>query len=70
MGNPANLYAAENCKVPIFKWDDKRWHVDYVKDGKWTERKFVDPETAYGFYNHIFKKLEEEYNQQNNCKAR
>lgn len=61
MAGNANLYAAERCKVPLFKHEDRRWHVDYVENGKWTEKKFMDPEKAYEFYLEIFHKLEKEF---------
>ena len=61
MATLANMYAATHCKVPIFKWEDRRWHVTYVENEKWQDRKFQDPELAYGFYLYVFHKLEKEY---------
>ena len=57
----SNVYAAERCKTPLFKHEDKMWHVDYVENSRWTEKKFTDPEEAYVFYLEIFHKLEKEY---------
>lgn len=65
MATPANMYAAERCKVPLFKHEDLRWHVDYVENNKWTEKKFQDPVKAHEFYLEIFHKLEKEYNSKN-----
>jgi len=61
----ANAYAAERCKTPLFKHEDRRWHVDYVENDKWTEKSFMDPEKAYEFYLSIFHKLEKEYTRKN-----
>lgn len=56
-----NLYAAERCRTPLFKHVDKKWHVDFVENGKWTEKVFIDHEQAYKFYLDTFHKLEQEY---------
>lgn len=56
-----NLYAAERCRTPLFKHADKKWHVDFVENGKWTEKAFADHEQAYRFYLDIFYKLEQEF---------
>ena len=56
-----NLYAAERCRTPLFKHEDKKWHVDFVENGKWTEKSFDDHDSAYKFYLEIFYKLEREY---------
>lgn len=61
MATPANMYAATHCMVPIFKWEDRRWHVTYTENEEWKDKKFQDPELAYGFYLYIFHKLENEY---------
>jgi len=66
----ANIYAAEHCKTPLFKHEDRRWHVDYVENSKWTEKKFMDPDKAYEFYLEIFHKLENEYLSLNEGKIR
>lgn len=58
----ANMYAAERSKTPLFKHEDKKWHVDYVENGKWTEKAFDNHDDAYKFYLYIFHKLEKEYN--------
>ena len=57
----ANMYAAERCKTPLFKHEDKKWHVDYVENEKWTEKAFDNHDDAYKFYLDIFYKLENEY---------
>lgn len=62
MKNLANLYAAERCKVPIFKHEDLKWHVFYMSNGRLIDKKFQDPEKAHAFYLDIFHKLENEYN--------
>ena len=56
-----NTYAAERCRTPLFKHSDLRWHVDFVENGKWTEKSFQDPDKAYEFYLYIFHKLEKEF---------
>lgn len=66
MATPANMYAATHCMVPIYKLDDLRWHVTYMKDGKWIDEKFQDPELAHKFYIDIFHELENEYISKNN----
>jgi hypothetical protein len=55
------MYAAERCKTPLFKHEDKKWHVDYVENGKWTEKTFPNHDDAYKLYLEIFYKLEAEY---------
>ena len=65
MATPANMYAATHCMVPIFKWEDRRWHVTYTEKEEWKDKKFMDPEKAYEFYLKIFHKLEKEYNTKN-----
>ena len=69
MATLANMYAATHCMVPIFKHEDLRWHVTYMKNDKWIDKKFQDPEKAYEFYLNIFHKLENEYDSKNQGKG-
>lgn len=57
----ASMYAAERCKTPLFKHEDKKWHVDFVENEKWTEKAFPNHDDAYKFYLEIFYKLKKEY---------
>lgn len=65
MTTPANMYAATHCMVPIYKHADLRWHVTYMENNQWMDKKFQDPEKAHEFYLEIFHKLENEYNTKN-----
>lgn len=69
MATLANIYAANNCKVPIFSHEDKKWHVSHTIEGKWVDETFINPDMAYDYYLDLFHSLEKEYELKNKGKG-